>query len=229
MRTHRRTLFVLFLLAITLGMLNWAVMARATPAPSSSSFQPYNTTCVWHMPADTPLGKYGWPQTFVGCGDTPVPSTCDEKYQRDHYVIESQDEADKLTQLEASGLSYAGQDSSLLDHGGSWDSPIDNEACPSDTPTPTPSTTPPSNKPPVSVITSHPSTHKPSQPTKSTGHLGPATSTHRVLTSTSAVPAAHKTPLATTGVRTWMMLALSATVIIFGLILVYAFKPRRNH
>jgi hypothetical protein len=230
-RTRYITFFVAMLIAFILTIFTWAIAARATPAPSSPSFESYKTTCIWLMPANSPPEQYVFPQTFVGC-DISTPTTCDEDFQIDHYSIDSLADQEFLAGLEANGLHYAGEDSKILD---SYDQPVNNAACETSQP-PSSSTPPPSSSPPVTAITSSkPVHHKPPQHTKSHGpgpvtssSIGPATSTHRALT-TSAVPVAHKTPLAKTGVKSWMMATLAVAAIVFGLALTLAFKPRRNH
>jgi hypothetical protein len=220
---------LVLLLFGALALLGFASPASATPS-SSSTFQPYNTTCVWLMPDNTPPGHFGWPQTFVGC-DISTPSTCGKNYQRDHYVIESQAEKITLLDFEDAGLAYAGADASLLDHGGSWDAPINNAACETPTPTPTPTTEKPTptpsvttsapSTPPVSVVTSHQSTHKPPVLTKSPGTVGPstgpATSTHRVLVVHTS-PVANKKPLAQTGSHNGVMAMSAIGALLLGVL-----------
>jgi hypothetical protein len=233
-RTRRTTFLVVMLIAFILTLFTRVIAARATP--SSSSFQPYKTTCIWLMPADSTPGQYVFPQTFVGC-DISTPTTCGENFQIDHYSIDSLADQEFLAGLEANGLHYAGEDSKILD---SYDEPVNNAACETSEPPPSSippssSTPAPSSSPPVTAITSSkPVHHKPPQHTKShgpgpvTSSIGPATSTHRALT-TSAVPVAHQTPLAKTGVKSWMMVTLAVAAILVGIAFSLAFKPRRNH
>jgi hypothetical protein len=221
------------------GVLSALVLFTAQRAGATPTTYPRQTTCVWHMPKDTPAGQFGWPQTFVGC-DIPTPDACGENFQRDHYVVENATEEAKLTQLEQSGLTHASEDGSLLDHGGSWDAPIFNAACETESPTPTPTPTVTSPTPTPTPTTDTP-TPTPTPTTSSPGGTpstsvsshspSPSSSTSKVVvTDSSSVgpplstsrtsPAAHVSRLAHTGVSTGQTLMAGLGVLALGALLV---------
>lgn len=236
----KKKIIAAIVLIVALIALGAARAAATVPsgAPSTSSFTPYETTCVWHMAAG-PAGQYNWPQTWVGC-DIATPTTCGQDYQVDTYRISSPADLATLEGWEQSGLSYAGQDGSLLV---SYLAPVDNAACPtqsspppsSSTPPPPPtssvpasSTPPASSTAPVTSTSPAPSTSVSTSPVTSTSaksskSVGPPISISRTTA------AAKVTRLSSTGSPTGELLALGLLLGLGGTGLAFAGRRRRTH